>query len=450
MPIPNNHKGKYFFHFTHLENLDSIIKHGLLSTNKKNQSGITHIDIATKGIQERRSTMDVSCGPKGKVHDYVPFYFTSINPMLLSVVNSKNKDQQFFIFLAVSIDHIDNADTVFTDASANTDPPPNFYDSPNDLDKLDWNIIDKRAWKYSYEERHKKMAEVLIHEKVPIEKIEYIIVWNDSIKKAVLTVFKQNNTKPPEISIATFKNKFYFYFTKFFLGRKNKSLITGPCFLKLHCFNIIKEIQEKREKEQSGNYLFSNIDDALQKINSNFCILKELNDIYKLQTSNEAHKDCVSDHTLKVVEELKSGTDYPNFEDKDKKILELSAYLHDIGKGPKTKWEGGIQKAYPDHPADAIPMLERILVEDFETISDYEIRKICLLVTYHDLVADIIEKKRDIQQIVDVADNEKELDMLIALNIADVSAINSTWKSKVETELPAFKSKVLKEISNKK
>lgn len=52
--------------------------------------------------------MIVEAGPGGVVHDYVPFYFTSKNPMLLSLLYSKNIDQQFIVFMAISIDKIMN------------------------------------------------------------------------------------------------------------------------------------------------------------------------------------------------------------------------------------------------------------------------------------------------------------------------------------------------------
>ena len=128
--------------------------------------------------------------------------------------------------------------------------------------------------------------------------------------------------------------------------------------------------------------------------------------------------------------------------------MKISAYLHDIGKGPKSKWtwNKGVQKAYPDHPVDAIPMLERILTEDFENITEEEIRKICLLVVYHDLVGDIICRGRDIQQIIDIVKDENELNLLIALSLADVSSINETWADSIRNEINDFKKKVLAEL----
>jgi hypothetical protein len=52
MAIPDKYKDKYFLHFTHLDNLDSIVKHGLPTTNLKKEKGIRHFDIASEGIRD--------------------------------------------------------------------------------------------------------------------------------------------------------------------------------------------------------------------------------------------------------------------------------------------------------------------------------------------------------------------------------------------------------------
>lgn len=102
--------------------------------------------------------MNVTCGKGGVVHDYVPFYFSSKNPMFLGVLNKKNTDQPFIVYLCMKIDRLEKDDAVFTDASANTDIPPQFYSDTTQLDKLDWSLVDSLKWGFSDEERHKKMA----------------------------------------------------------------------------------------------------------------------------------------------------------------------------------------------------------------------------------------------------------------------------------------------------
>jgi hypothetical protein len=448
MSIPLQYAGKYFFHFTHIQNLDSILKHGILSTNKKKELGIEHLDVASESIQERRSSMDVTCAPKGKVHDYVPFYFCSRNPMFLSLVNSKNIDQQMMVFLAIKIEKLSADNVVFTDASANTISPPNFYNNPTDLNKLDWTAIESKKWSpETDDERHKRMAEVLFFEKVSVDSIDSIVVWNDNIKKAVIKIFEDNKVAPPDISFEPLKSKYYFYFTKFMIGQGNNSLITGPYFLKKSYKNAVKTIMEKRiEMNSNSQFLFENIEDAVTKIDENFSLIIEMDGIFELETKNEFHPENVSDHTLKVIEELEKLEFYKNCNQEDKNIMKLSAYLHDIGKGPKSRWKNGIQPAYPDHPADAPEMLERILVEDFKEISDYEIKKICILVTYHDLIGEIIGKGRDLKQLIDIIEDEDVFDMLATLNLADVSAINSSWAYDYKENIESIRNKVFEKL----
>ena len=274
--------------------------------------------------------MKVTCPPKGSIHDYVPFYFSSLNPMVLSLVNSKNVDQQFIIFFAISIEKLLDKNVIFTDASANTSIPPNFYSDTSDLDKLDWQAIQSKKWgSTDKNELHRRMAEVLIKEIVPVNLIEYIIVWNEYIKKNIEETFKKNKLSPPSISYQPFKSSYYFRFTKFMLGQGNYSLITGPFFLKQSYKSAIKTIFEKRSSLNiKDSFLFKNIENALAKIDKNFCAIKEMEGIFELETINEVHSENVSDHTLKVVEKLEELEYYKDLKPKDKNIMKLSAYVN--------------------------------------------------------------------------------------------------------------------------
>ena len=103
-----------------------------------------------------------------------------------------------------------------------------------------------------------------------------------------------------------------------------------------------------------------------------------------------------------------------------------------------------MKSPYLDHPADAIPMLKRILTEEIECVSDDEIRRLCMLVVYHEIIGDCLFKGRDKQQIADLIESEDDYDMLSAISIADATASNSDWGRNVSKEAPKMKAEVMK------
>lgn len=447
MAISDNYKGKYVFHFTDLRNLDSIVKNSLLSTNEKKRLGIKHHNIANQTIQARRDEMYVTVGPGGKIHDYVPFYFSSINPMLLSLLNHKNCDQNLIIYLCINIERLDKDDAVFTNSSANTNTPPIFYDDLTHLDELDWDLILSRKWKMESDDaKHKKMAEALIHTKVDIREIEAIVVYNKGVKKEVEKVFKQNGLKAPDILFEhDYKiRKYGFYYTKFFFDkRKNETLVIGPQTLLYMYEELLKEVKEARRVNKK-EYHYKTIGELVEALNQDINSLPEMRDAVKISQNYPPHNDTVGDHTKKVVAEILKSNYYINASSQVKNVMLLGAYLHDMGKGPASKWKNGeMTSAYLDHPADAIPMLKRILTEEIESVSDDEIRRLCMLVVYHDIIGDCLLKEREKQQIADIIENEDDYDMLSAISIADSTSINDAWGRMISKNAPDMKAEVM-------
>jgi ssDNA thymidine ADP-ribosyltransferase, DarT len=223
MPIPAGHTHRYVYHFSHIDNLPGLLRHGFLSNNhpkfpKKYRS------IAAAGIQERRAQMVVPCGPGGCVHDYVPLYFGSISPMLLGVVNAKNIDQFDILYFEFPIALANRADAVFTDASANTAVPPNFYTDPADLSQLDWTAINSLKWGNIDDGfRHQRMAELLIHGQLPVTAASRCVVWNDWVKKRIERIANGAPFPPIELEDASRRH----WFTDF-ANKKKSSLGSRP------------------------------------------------------------------------------------------------------------------------------------------------------------------------------------------------------------------------------
>lgn len=100
-------------------------------------------------------------------------------------------------------------------------------------------------------------------------------------------------------------------------------------------------------------------------------------------------------------------------------------------------------KADNDHAVKSLPMLKRILTEDIGGLSEESVRKIVTLVTYDDLIGDIVARDRDEKQLIDVIKNENDLKMLIALSKADMNAINPEWVTTHSKSIEDLESRTL-------
>jgi putative nucleotidyltransferase with HDIG domain len=421
-----------------LDNLESIIENGILCTNIKNSRAISHANVAEQGIQGRRSSMPVTCSNGYFVHDYVPLYFSKKTSMQLGLINRKNVDQPLIIYLAISIEIIEEIDgVVFTDASANTDIPPNFFSS-SDIDKLNslnWKAIDDKKWGCPNDEyRHQKMAELLVLGIVTIKDISHIVVWNEWVKKEVEKTFKAKGIVGQKIIFSPDH-----YYTNFYDGGRN-TIVTGPRALKEYVDATVSEICEGLK----GSKKFENIRAALDCIAKDFSSIKELDDIDGLKASYGPHSNDVGTHSRKVATALTNFSEYNELSQVDKDIVQLAAYLHDIGKGPKTRWtEAGMTRADNDHAVKSLPMLKRILTEDIGNLSRDVVRKIVILVAYDDLIGDIVAKERNEQQLFDIIESENDLNMLVALGMSDMRSINVMWTLINNRSIKALKSRAI-------
>ncbi len=443
MSIPQHLRSRSVYHFTYLANLKDILRHGLLSTNRKNEQNIGHTNIALPDIQDRRSQMEVPCGPGGCVHDYVPLYFCKRCEMLLSIIKRRIVDQQFIIHLEMPITIINEYDSVFTDAAANTLIPPNFYEDAADLTKLDWEAIDSLKWRLETEvSKQARMAELLVHGSIPIQSVNRIIVWNDSIKKIVQETFERAALTVPPIGV----DDGFHYYTDF-LDTGTRSIVTGPYFLRRGCQQTVDKIISAGTRGNPPR--FRQLDDLLAALHSDLGSLPETAELVGLETENEVHLHDVGTHTLTVVQQLDNVQEYDALNGVDKSLVRLSAFLHDIGKGPKSRWArtGGRQRPDDDHPVKALPMLERILVEEVRLAED-AVRVVCKLVCYHDIIGHTTgEEECRIEELESVVETEREMDMLIALGKADIAATG--YFSIRDAKIAEVRRRVLQSLANR-
>lgn len=424
MPIPVTHAHRYVYHFSHIDNLPSLLKLGFLSNNHP-QFPKKHRSIAATGIQKRRAEMQVTCAPGGCVHDYVPLYFGSVSPMLLGVVNAKNVDQYDILYFEFPITLADQPSAVFSDASANTEVAPAFYSDPADLDKLDWAAIDSRKWGNVDDEfRHRRMAELLVRGQLPVTAATRCVVWNEGAKQRVQAIVGAAPFPPIE-----FEDKWGrpHWFTDFANG-SSASLVKGPGEIAM-IFEQACAFVDEHAGSHAGTATFKDLKKLRDGLRANFGCLPQTAELVGLRSDNGVHKRTVDVHTKEVVDKLLSLKEFAALDEKPQLLVEIAGYLHDIGKGPRARWDenGGLQKVDPNHPVGAMPMMAEILTRHVGTVGEASARKLMKLVCYHDLVGDVLGKGRHEQQIVDIVDSVEELDMLFALGKADATVLVEHW-----------------------
>lgn len=159
-----NHYGvEAVYHMTHVDNVASILKHGLLA----HANGRTQRDISDHAVNSRRARVEPFYGKA--IHSYVPFYLNPKNAMLY---RRKEIQDQIVIF-AFDRRLLLEKNTLFTDGNA-ASGGTSFYADVSNLSHLSWDCLHDTSWN-SYEDgRRKRMAEVLVPQQVSMQRVQKI------------------------------------------------------------------------------------------------------------------------------------------------------------------------------------------------------------------------------------------------------------------------------------
>jgi hypothetical protein len=141
-----------------LENIPSVLKHGILSNERA--AKISHCSVAMIEVQERRDSKHVPGGLK--LHQYANLYFHARNPMLFK----RKEEAANLCVLRISpeVRHIDGV--VITDRNASSDYVRFLHPSQDAL--LNYDAIFAEDWRHPNDQitflrhRSQKCAEVLV------------------------------------------------------------------------------------------------------------------------------------------------------------------------------------------------------------------------------------------------------------------------------------------------
>lgn len=189
--IPNP---TYIYRIIHINNLEILLKRkGLHAPNHEPDDKLEYKKIHNEDIQSTRKIREIPCGPGGAMHDYVPFYFGPLSPMLYQLktgwVRGYDEGQEPIIYLVSSVQAVIEANTrfVFSDGHGIA-AFSSWYDDLAQLCEVDWNMVGQRYWSENSldnDRMRRKQAEFLVYRFLPWKTLLGIAVLNDKIKSEV-------------------------------------------------------------------------------------------------------------------------------------------------------------------------------------------------------------------------------------------------------------------------
>lgn len=183
------------YHFTHIDNIATIMKDGLVADNFLDQS--SYVNSGNQEIKERRKTLPLP--DNSHVADYVPFYYAPRSPMLFRQHRNNLVQQADLVYIVCNADTIINNDDAYTWYYSNMNASKNiakFGNTREDLlEDIDWELMEQQFWNNTddYPDRmEKRMAEFLVHRKVFYNDFAGFFVYDEKTKTQLSQIIANN------------------------------------------------------------------------------------------------------------------------------------------------------------------------------------------------------------------------------------------------------------------
>ena len=189
------------YYITHIDNLSSIFKRGILSHERVETEGVQFISTfkgrmdAKKDINKRRRIKPEK--NKKNLLNYANLFFQPRNPMMHRAIFETGEDKLAVLEIADTV--LNEPEVFITDGNA-TNELTQFYPGIQGLKRLQQQgrIIQSEWWKKCDGSKRKIMAECLVPDQVKPEHIRSVIIADEAMRNWVQGTF--NNLKCPTIS----------------------------------------------------------------------------------------------------------------------------------------------------------------------------------------------------------------------------------------------------------
>jgi hypothetical protein len=187
-----NAENALIFRITHIANVPWILRNGLHCK----ASGVQDpkfVRIGNLELIAKRTARTIPIPPGGSLSDYIPFYFTPFSMMMYNIKTGYGGIQQFpnseIVIMASSLRGLaDKGITaVFSDRHAYLHTAQ-FFQSLDDLDKIDWELLRRRDFKRDVDDPEKTdryQAEALVHRHLPVEHLAGIVCHGENERRTL-------------------------------------------------------------------------------------------------------------------------------------------------------------------------------------------------------------------------------------------------------------------------
>lgn len=179
------------YRIVHVDSLTTILVRGALhAPNHTPVDGLPYRTIHDVNVQANRRVARVPCGPRGNIHDYVPFYFGVLSVMLLKLTTGQvagyAEGQEPLVYLVTTAQRVvaSGARIVFTNGHGLA-TFTNWFDDLGQLGSVDWMMVEQRYWSDRPEDndrQRRKQAECLVWQTLDWALIQEIAVLNAAAK----------------------------------------------------------------------------------------------------------------------------------------------------------------------------------------------------------------------------------------------------------------------------
>ena len=180
-------QGKLLYHITHISNIPSILKYGLMPRKELEKQGIVDFyDIADHEILSKRETY------KRALSEYLPFHFYSKNPFdgqacktygagnmaMITISRDLHQQYEFYIIPSHPLDKDE----------------PDIYPYDEGFRLIHWDILDRKSGRDYRDPEIKKacMAECVMKYTIPCQAFHCIFVANEEGQQKILQAPNSN------------------------------------------------------------------------------------------------------------------------------------------------------------------------------------------------------------------------------------------------------------------